>query len=362
MPGGPDRAVAPGDATGMGGAERPAGAAADAAAPPAWRWVLLGLLTVLLVPALPMLPVLVPIAQPAVLLVPAVAACALVAWWRGGRLAPALVWVAVAAWVVAQPIPGGGGYGLLVRGWALVVAGVFGLLCLLRPGRGFLDQALPALALALCLAAAALLAHEGPLGSQLGAVAGAEYAQRAAASAAWLRQGLASPEWAQFAARYPEFVQTVREQQEAHFAALPERSLRVLPAMLALQSLALLALGWALYQRLGRTRVGPPLGALRHFRFNDQLIWGLIVAITLLVVPGFGELGGVAMNLLVFFGALYVVRGVGVLSWLFAARRWTRVLLAVLAVPAWQLLAPFALAIGVGDTWLDWRNRPRPTS
>ena len=29
---------------------------------------------------------------------------------------------------------------------------------------------------------------------------------------------------------------------------------------------------------------------------------------------------------------------------------------------AWQLLAPFALAIGVGDTWLDWRNRARPTS
>lgn len=344
------------------GAAIPAGAGADAAPPPAWRWVLLGLLAVLLVPALPMLPVLAPIAQPAVLLVPAVAACALVGWWRGGRLAPAVVWGAVAVWVVTQPIPGGAGYGLLVRGWALVVAGVFGLLCLLRPGRGFLDQALTTVALALCLAAVAPLAADGSPGARVASVTGAEYAQRAAASAAWLRQGLASPEWAQFAARYPEFVQTVREQQEAHFAALPQRSLLVLPAMLALQSLALLALGWALYQRLGRTRVGPPLGALRHFRFNDQLIWGLIVAITLLVLPGFGELRGVAVNLLVFFGALYVVRGVGVLSWLFAPRRWTRVILAVLAVPAWQLLAPFALAIGIGDTWLDWRNRPRPTS
>ena len=79
-------------------------------------------------------------------------------------------------------------------------------------------------------------------------------------------------------------------------------------------------------------------------------------------MPGFAELRGAGVNLLVFFGGLYVVRGLGVLAWLFAPRRWAKVLLVVVGVLAWQLLAPFALAIGVGDTWLDWRGRTRPSS
>ena len=33
-----------------------------------------------------------------------------------------------------------------------------------------------------------------------------------------------------------------------------------------------------------------------------------------------------------------------------------------LAIFMWPLLGVFALGIGLGDTWLDWRNRPRPTT
>jgi hypothetical protein len=313
------------------------------------------------VPALPVLPVLVPIEQTLVLLAPVLAALALVGWWQGGRLLPALIWTAAAAWVLAQRLPGSEGYGWLVRGWAVLLAGVFGLLCLLRPRRSLFDQALPAVAIGLVLAVGALLTQGGALGAQLGRLLRAEFGQRTAEWSAWLTHLAATPEWAAYAARYPEAL-TLRQQVEAQYAALPERSLVVVPALLALESLAVLALAWALYQRLGRARVGPALQPLRGFRFNDQLVWGLIVGITLVVVPGFAELRGAGVNLLVFFGGLYVVRGLGVLAWLFAPRRWAKVLLVVVGVLAWQLLAPFALAIGVGDTWLDWRGRTRPSS
>jgi len=323
--------------------------------------VLLGLAAAVLVPALPVLPVLVPIEQTLVLLAPALAALALVGWWQGGRLLPAVVWVAAAAWVLAQRVPGSDGFGWLVRGWAVLLAGVFGLMLLLRPRRPLLDQALPTVGISLALAVGALLTRGGPVGGQLARLLREEFAQRTDEWRLMLGRLAATPEWAAYAARYPEAT-TLRQQVEAQYAALPGRSLVVVAALLAIESLAVLALAWALYQRLGRTRVGPPLQPLRGFRFNDQLVWGLIVGITLLVVPGFAELRGAGLNLLVFFGALYVVRGLGVLAWLFTPRRWAKVLLVVVGVLAWQLLAPFALAIGVGDTWLDWRGRARPSS
>ena len=323
--------------------------------------MLLGLAAAVLVPALPVLPVLVPIEQTLVLLAPVLAALALVGWWQGGRLLSAVIWIAAAGWVLAQRLPGSDGFGWLVRGWAVLLAGVFGLMLLLRPRRTLLDQALPTIGISLTLAVGALLTRGGAVGEQLGRLLREEFAQRTDEWRLMLGRLAATPEWAAYAARYPEAT-TLRQQVEAQYAALPGRSVVVVAALLAIESLAVLALAWALYQRLGRTRVGPPLGPLRGFRFNDQLVWGLIVGITLLVVPGFAELRGAGLNLLVFFGALYVVRGLGVLAWLFTPRRWAKVLLVVVGVLAWQLLAPFALAIGVGDTWLDWRGRARPSS
>ena len=146
----------------------------------------------------------------------------------------------------------------------------------------------------------------------------------------------------------------------------------VFPALLALQSLAALALAWATYHRLSRARLGAPLRPLKEFRFNDQLVWGLIVGLTIVLLPTLASLRGVGRNLLVFFGALYAVRGFGVLSW-FMAPGSLGVTLSVgfimLAAPVIQVFAALvlmflgaaALALGLGDTWADWRNRPRPT-
>ena len=57
-----------------------------------------------------------------------------------------------------------------------------------------------------------------------------------------------------------------------------------------------------------------------------------------------------------------LLRGLGVLTWFLAPGRLVTVLLIGFAVIAWPLFGVFALGLGLGDTWLDWRSRPRPTT
>ena len=127
------------------------------------------------------------------------------------------------------------------------------------------------------------------------------------------------------------------------------------------------------HHRLSRARLGPPLRPLREFRFNDQLVWGLIVGLTIILLPTLKSLHGAGKNLLVFFGALYAVRGFGVLTWFMAPGSLGVTLtvsfvllfapiLGAFAALALLMLAVAALALGLGDTWADWRSRARPTS
>jgi hypothetical protein len=127
-----------------------------------------------------------------------------------------------------------------------------------------------------------------------------------------------------------------------------------------------LALGWAAYHRLSRVRIGPPLGALRDVRFNDQWVWGLIVGATTLLLPTLVEWRGAGLNLIGFFGSLYALRGVGVLISLVPDRVAVWLLLALVLLvpvlgPVWVLLAVLAVAftLGLGDTWRDFRAGAR---
>ncbi|HEX5830681.1 MAG TPA: DUF2232 domain-containing protein [Gemmatimonadaceae bacterium] len=322
--------------------------------------MLLALAAALLVPSIPFIRVLVPVEQLLLLLVPAFAACALLGWWNGGRLSLALLWVAVAIYVLWQPLPGSTGYASLARGWALLLAGVFGALGLARPRQAFFPRALSSVAVAGTLAFATLVVAQAPVDRVQQTVAG-ELGRRVEE---WdrRRSGLeGTPEWRAYVERSPETME-VMQQAADQLRQMPEPAALLFPALLGLESLAVLALAWALYQRLGRNRIGPPLGALRTFRFSDQLIWGLVVGITTLVVPTLADLRGFGINLLVFFGALYVLRGLGVLTWILAPGRLTTALLIGVALVAWPIFGAFALGLGVGDTWLDWRSRARPTS
>lgn len=353
----------------MGAAERERG----------WGLVLLALaaaLAVTLTPAWPgaagqaaaLLRLLAPVEQTLLLVIPAVAACTVVGWWAGGRGVLALGWLGLMAWQLALRTGADGsaataGYSFAARGWGVVLAASFGLVSIAAPRRPFLTRALGALALAFTVTLGTLLVGGRDPG-RVGRLMTAEYARRVEGSlGAWRRHATRDATFRDVAGRAPE-VSERAQATAARLAELPPTAARLTPALLALESLAALALAWALYHRLSRTRLGPPLGALRQFRFNDQLVWGLVLGATFVLVPTLRPLRPVGANLLVFFGALYALRGLGVLRWLAPERVAALVALGLaLLVPVLGValvggaVGGLALALGLADGWSDWRRR-----
>jgi len=319
-----------------------------------------------------------PVEQFALLVVLAIASCALVGWWAGGRLLLAAGWVLAAAYIVWQvPLPLSG-YGAFMRGWSVLVAAAFGVVCLASPGRPLFPRAMAAVAVAGLISIAAFSTRAESGAGVFAAPAGMlsqEYQQRLGEALGRWRGRSSSDTWRAFTRRVPEAINRAN-QMEAVLVSLAEPQpataavggprpapLVVLaPALLALESLMALALGWAAYHRLSRIRIGPPLGALREVRFNDQWVWGLIVGATTLLLPTLVEWRGAGLNLLAFFGSLYALRGVGVLVSLVPDRVAVWLLLALVLLvpvlgPVWVLLAVLAVAfiLGLGDTWRDFR-------
>jgi Predicted membrane protein (DUF2232) len=353
----------------------PAAVQAPAGGRPAergWWRLLLALAALLFVPALPQLRALIPVEQTTILLVPALAACCLVGWWAGGRLLLAVVWVGLAVILAVQRPTTLNVYYNLARGWSLLLAGAFGLVCLFGARRPFFPRALTALTVAFALAAA--MTAFGPMsGSQVREAIGSEFGRRNGDTMAAMRQLITtySGAWRQLVSRVPQAGQ-LPDEAERQLRALSRAGTELFPALLALESLAALAFAWAAYHRLGRTRLGAPLAPLKEFRFNDQLVWGLIVGLTILFLPTLAAFRTAGGNLLVFFGALYALRGLGVLAWFLAPGALAGGLavglamllwpvLNVIAVLGFMLLLIAALGLGLGDTWADWRRRPSST-
>jgi hypothetical protein len=179
-------------------------------------------------------------------------------------------------------------------------------------------------------------------------------------------------EWKQLTEKLPKLAE-LPAQTEQQLTLLSSGGVAVFPALLALQSLLGLALAWSIYHRLSRARLGAPLRPLRDFRFNDQLVWGLIVGLTIVFLPTLTMFRGVGRNLLVFFGALYAIRGLGVLAWFLAPGAFTATLaigFGMLLLPIPQVIASAGIllviiavfGLGLGDTWVDWRRRARITT
>ncbi len=133
------------------------------------------------------------------------------------------------------------------------------------------------------------------------------------------------------------------------------------PGLVLLQSFAALALAWALYHRVAQRPQGEALGALAAFRFNDHLIWGVAGSLLVLVLPRLGWVSALGGNLLVFFSGLYMVRGVAVLWAAAAAGVIGGPIAIVTATVVTLFLMPVAalaaLALGLTDTLVDWRQR-----
>lgn len=330
-----------------------------------WKTVLLALAAFLLLPMMPVLRAIVPIEQTSLLLVPALAVCTLVGWWAGGRLLLAVIWTALAAWVLVQADSGTGGYDDLARGWGLLTAASFGVVCVVGSARSFLSRALSSVGLGIGLA---LVLAASRLVDPVAAARTLEmqYAARNAQTmAAWDQMVVQyAAEWNRLLANMPA-TGSLAVDLEGTLRAFSVLSVAVFPALLALESLGALALAWALYHRLSRTRIGAPLAPLREFRFNDQLVWGLIVGIAVVFLPTLAGLRGAGVNLLVFFGALYALRGLGIIAFFLSPGGLATTLAFIFAMliwPVFAVLAALALGLGLGDTWLDWRRRVRPTT
>jgi Predicted membrane protein (DUF2232) len=333
--------------------------------PRSWGLLLLALALFLFV--LPDLWFWVPIEQTALVLVPVIAACAVVGWLAGAKPWLAIAWVALAIWFLIVPVgTAGSPYDRMARGWALLLAGSFGLMSLWSSAAPFIVRALGAIGLA--IGTAFIVAIFTPGGAaRFERAATLEFTRRSNEAALQVRA--ASKQWHDLTGKSPVF-DSLANEAESQLRQGAVGSPAIVPALVALESLAALALGWALYHRLSGARIGPALSRLREFRFSDQLIWGFAVGATLLMLPPFQEGRTAGLNLLIFFGALYFLRGMGVLAWM-SRRRVLTVLGLTSAVLLFALYAagPVSVAaelfvllvattvIGLGDTWLDWRRR-----
>jgi hypothetical protein len=265
---------------------------------------------------------------------------ALLTFLRPGSGAGALLLGAVALALVFAGEPGGG-YWYLERGWAILVGGWFAALSLAWPDRPFLLRGLLALGGAVLWAGGILLA--------LGGFGAAQWLveERIQASAAATLDLLRAISGSGAVSSFAQTVQGTAEVQAILF-----------PALLGLSTLATLGVAWWAYERVtGGT--GRGLGALRDFRFADPLIWVMIIGIGLVVAAGWtGGWGRLGANLMAFMGGLYALRGVGVLLFVTGGLSLlSGVLVAIGLVLAAPVLLTAAMAVGVGDSWLDLRAR-----
>jgi len=131
------------------------------------------------------------------------------------------------------------------------------------------------------------------------------------------------------------------------------------PALLFLDALAGVLLGWLLYHRIATRPLGEAPAPFATFRFSDQTVWLPVAGLALALVPGPAALHDVGSNLLLVAVALYAARGLAVVG--AGAGRLPRVTTAFVTVVALFLL-PFVVGgltlLGLADTWLDFRRRP----
>lgn len=341
-----------------------------------WRWLVVALLAAVVVSAVDAWPTslallglavrwALPVQSFLLLVLVGLGACAVAAWANGGRALPAiLVSVVLTLWIWRWP-PALSGVAAFESGWALAVAAVFGWVCVVSTDQPLLHRALFTVGAAGALVLALLTVRTTGGITQWQQSFAQELVQRRDRSLALWQERVADPSWVALGARVPAIEATSGRLAQRLAGASPPS--QVVAALLVLETLAALSLAWATWHRFTRVRLGPPLSKLSAFRFNDQLVWGLIVGATLVLLPSLRGWQTAGINLLLVFGALHALRGLGVLVW-WVPDGLAAVILMVLLVcipllgPVQVLatVAVLALGLGLGDTWRDFRRTARP--
>jgi hypothetical protein len=256
----------------------------------------------------------------------------------------------VALWFLAL-LFSGGPLGEVSRGWALMLAAIYYVVTLARPEWPVTSRTLVSVGVAAGAGFLGLLAT-GQLAA-LDALVESHFTTVSALTMGNLQNGLPDSSWA--------------ADLRAATEMIGQWQARLFPALLALQSLAALALASWWVRRIGRSEGESfALAPLADFRFNDQLIWLLIGALLVMLLPFGAGVNRLSLNVLVFMVALYALRGLAVFVFLAKGSRSvpTMVLGSLALVFLYPVAITAAVLMGVGDTWLDVRKRvavARPT-
>ena len=226
----------------------------------------------------------------------------------------------------------------LERGWALLLGGCFFGLSIARPKMKTSDRALEAVFGALVLGTILMTLMSGAWNILDWVISDRVRATVAQVIALGGSEGLA-----------PALITALYQTADIQIL--------IFPALTALASMSALLLSWWLFIFFsGRSEEA--FGPVKDFRFNDHLIWMLVVGLFLLFTRWSEPLQRLGSNAVVFIGALCAVRGAAVIVFItggFSFLGYAMTLLGLVIVP--PVILGGAVLIGIADIYLDFRKR-----
>ena len=226
----------------------------------------------------------------------------------------------------------------LERGWALLLGGCFFGLSIARPKMKISDRALEAVFGALVLGTILMTLMSGAWNIVDWVISDRVRATVAQVIALGGSEGLA-----------PALITALYQTADVQIL--------IFPALTALASMSALLLSWWLFMFFsGRSEEA--FGPVKDFRFNDHLIWMLVVGLFLLFTRWSEPLQRLGSNAVVFIGALCAVRGTAVIVFItggFSFLGYAMTLLGLVIVP--PVILGGAVLIGIADIYLDFRKR-----
>lgn len=250
-------------------------------------------------------------------------------------------YVALGATVIAMMMVFVGPYDgvwYLEHGWALLLGGCFLGLSLAQPQVRLSDRALNAIFVSILLMAIFLALRSGAWSALEWSVSDGIRIAVAQVITLAGADGLA-----------PAVVAVLYKTAEVQIL--------IFPALTALGSFGALVLSWWLFLFVSGEGK-ETLGSISNFRFNDHLIWILVVGLLLLLSRWSEPLHRLGTNAVVFIGALFAVRGVAVVVFMTGG---LSIFGYAIAISGLVIVPPIvigsAVLIGIADIYIDFRKR-----
>ena len=132
----------------------------------------------------------------------------------------------------------------------------------------------------------------------------------------------------------------------------------LLPGQFFLMMMASIFVAVLIFRRYGEYDLSLYLGCsqFRYYRFEDNWIWLVILALVLLLASHQSWIGRVGANALYVMGVLYLLRGIAVIFHFIALQGGGLFLKLLVVAVCFPPLCLIHLFFGLIDTWLDFRK------